>query len=179
MTPKNLETHFIAWPLAVICLIGCFYPVNFSDSNTNYTKLRQKKIEDDISKGSFVLAEKNKADKEIIRNKEQARVKLEQELAEYTSMKIYESQKILIEHLAEKWLTDTESEVLKNTEDFISNSSKRTIGIKRNTQEELDKYISERLKEKRLEFAEIIINKWAEEKKLQIKNDPCAFVLDS
>ena len=176
LTSNNIEVHFIAWPLAIVCLVVCFYPVNFSDSNSNYAQLRQKKIDDAISKGSFILAEKHKADKEIIYNKEQARIKMEKELALYASTKIYESQKKLIDHLTEKWLTETDSEVTKNTEAFISNSSMRTIGIKRNTQEELDKYISERLKEKRLEFAEIIINKWAEEKKKQIRANPTAFV---
>lgn len=176
LTPKNIEAHFIAWPLAVVCLIGCFFPINFNDTNSDYAKLQQKKVLDAISNGEYLLNEKNKADKEIIHNKEQERVKIEQKLAEYASSRVYELQKQLIDKLADKWLDETEREVIENTEAFIGSNSVRTIGIKRNTQEDLDKYISERLKEKRLEFAEIIINKWAEEKKKEILTNSTKFV---
>lgn len=176
LTPNNINAHFIAWPLAVVCLIGCFLPVNFNETNSDYAILHQKKIDDAIAKGTLLLEEKHKSDKEIIHNREEVRVKMEQKLAEYASAKIYESQKKIIDLLAEKWLNETQSEVIKNTEAFIGSNSVRTIGIKRNIQEELDKYISERLKEKRLEFAEIIINKWAEEKKKEILTNSTKFV---
>ena len=170
------ESIVIASIVGIVVLVLCFMPINFSDTDAGYSKLLQQRIEGKTAAGKLLVEERNNADKAIIRNKEQARVRLEGEIAKYTSERLLKAQKKMIDKLADKWISDVEKDLKNNTAKYIGATTAQPSTLNKTMQDELNNYVSELLKEKRKEFADIIVEKWAEEKKNQIKSNPNAFI---
>ncbi len=172
----NIEKNVIATILAVVTLVLCYIPVNFSGLSSTYDKLYKQKIANKEAQGKLLLEERASAENKIIKNREAARIKLEADISKYMSEKILKSQKSAIDKIAEKWHTKLEKEILINIDKFYNYDKVQAIKINKANEEELNNYISELLKDKRKEFAHIIVEKWAEEKKKELQNNPKAFI---
>ncbi|OYP59641.1 hypothetical protein CIK99_01625 [Prevotella sp. P5-92] len=173
---KNIESIVIAGIIAVVDLVLCYMPVNFSDENASYEKLIKQKIANKEAAAKLLVDEKANAERAIIRNREAARVKLEADVAKYMSDKILKSQKTVIDRIADKWVKGLEKEISSNIQNFCSYDKIQQIKINKVYEDELNNYISELLKDKREEFAKIIVDKWAEEKKQELSNNPNSYI---
>lgn len=171
LTPNNIEAIVIASILAIVDLVLCYMPVNFSDGSSSYDKLYYQKIANKEEQGKLLVEERANAEKTIIRNRETARISLEADVSKYMLERILKSQKSAIDKIAEKWQMELEKEISRNIEKFCSYDKVQQININKEYEEELDNYISELLKDKREEFAQIIVEKWAEEKKKELQNN--------
>lgn len=176
MSIDDIQDFMAASIMGVIVLAMSFTPVNFSNSDNEYFVLLAQRVKEQIAARKLRIGEKNNADKQIIHNKEQQRIKVENELTQYASEQILKVQKQAIDKIILKWIKNVETKINSNPDEFITNNVLQQISISKTSQVELDNYISELLKEKRKEFADIIIAKWAEEKAKQLKANPKAFV---
>ena len=173
---NNIESIVFAGVIGVVDLVLCYLPVNFSDDNASYEKLVKQKIANKEAAAKLLVDEKANAEKAIIRNRESARIKLESDVAKYMSDKILKSQKSVIDKIADKWVKGLEKEISSNIQNFCSYDKIQQIKINNVYEEELNNYISELLKDKREEFAKIIVDKWAEEKKQELSNNPNSYI---
>jgi hypothetical protein len=171
LSSQNIEVIIIAIILAVTDLMLCFIPVNFSSNSTTYEKLVKEKNKNQEILAKLQIDEKMNSDIVIIKEREAARVKSEKEISIYTSKKILESQKATINKITEKWEKEILKEISNGYESFYSNGKVQKINMEKIHEDELNSYVSELLKEKRKDFAKIIIEKWADEKKEELKNN--------
>ena len=91
---------------------------------------------------------------------------------------ILKSQKAVIDKIAQRWVKGLENEINNSTDKFCTYDKVQKIKINKVYEDELNNYISELLKDKREEFAKIIVEKWAEEKKKELSNNPNAYLKD-
>lgn len=174
----NFEIIVIAAIVGIVDLVLCFLPVNFSNGNESYAKLLKQKNANKEAIGKLLVDEKANADRTIIKNREAARVKLEADISKYMSDCILKSQKAVIDKIAQRWVKGLENEINNSTGKFCTYDKVQKIKINKVYEDELNNYISELLKDKREEFAKIIVEKWAEEKKKELSNNPNAYLKD-
>lgn len=159
-------------------MVLCFLPVNFSNGNESYAILLKQENANKEAIGKLLVDKKANADRTIIKNREAARVKLEADISKYMSDCILKSQKAVIDKIAQRWVKGLENEINNSTDKFSTYDKVQKIKINKVYEDELNNYISELLKDKREEFAKIIVEKWAEEKKKELSNNPNAYLKD-
>lgn len=173
---NNIEVFLIASIIGIIDLVLCYLPVNFSDDSALYEKLLKQKVANKEAAAKLLVEEKANAERAIIKNREAVRVKLETEVSKYISEKILKTQIIAIDKIVDKWVDELEKEITNNFQNFCSDDKIQQIKIDKVYEDLLNKYISELLKNKREEFAKIIVDKWAEEKKKELSNNPHSYI---
>lgn len=92
------------------------------------------------------------------------------------SKKILESQKTAINKIAGKWIKNLEKDISSNIQKYCSSNKTQLFQSNSTHDIELNNYISELLKDKRKEFAKILVEKWAEEKKKELDDNPQAYI---
>lgn len=176
LNTNNIEILVIAGIIGVVDLIFCYMPVNFSYGSASYDELLKQHIENKEAAAKLLIEEKANTERTIIRNREAERIKLEADISNYMSEQILKSQKIVIDKIAEQWIKGLEKEITNNADKFCVYDKIQQIKINKAYEDELNDYISELLKDKRKEFARIIVKKWAEEKIQELTDNPNAYV---
>lgn len=176
LNPNNIEAIVIASILAIVDLVLCYMPVNFSDGSSNYDKLYKQKMENKVAQGKLLIKERANAEETIIRNREATRIRLEADVSKYMFEKILKAPKSVIDKIVKKWQMELEKEASKNFEKFCTYDKVQQIKTNKVYEEELNNYISKLLKDKREEFAQIIVEEWAKEKKQELQNNPKAYI---
>lgn len=173
---NNVEEIVTACIIGAMDLVLCFKPVNFSNGNSNYEKLLGQRNANKQAAAQLLVEERAKAERIMIRNREEVRVKRDADIAEYLSDKKLKSQKSAVDRIVEEWSRGIEKQISNSVEMFCSYDKTQQIKISKEYEDDLNNYVSELLKDKRKEFAKIIVDKWAEEKEKELMHNSDAYI---
>lgn len=172
----NVEVIVTACIIGAMDLVLCFKPVNFSNGNSRYETLLEQRNANKEAAAQFFVEEKAKAERIMIKNREEVRVKRDADIAEYLSNKKLKSQKHAVDRIVEEWSRGIEKQISNSVEMFCSYDKTQQIKISKEYEDDLNNYVSELLKDKRKEFAKIIVDKWAKEKKKELMHNSDAYI---